>query len=79
MVNLATYRRTRTLSLPDDVDPEKIDARFKNGVLTITCPRTESARQSRRQIPIGSGKGEGSRASNANERGTSQQGPKKAA
>jgi HSP20 family protein len=72
----------RTLSLPDDVDPEDIQARFKNGVLTITCPRTESARQSHRQIPISGGRDrdmEGTRASNANERGTAGQGPRKAA
>lgn len=70
----------RTLSLPDDADHDNIEARFKNGVLTITCPRTESERQSRRHIPIGSGR-EGVRASNANERGASQhqQNPKKAA
>jgi HSP20 family protein len=60
----------RTLSLPDDVDQDNIEARFKNGLLTITCPRMESARQPRRQIPIGGGKAsENMRASNANERG----------
>ncbi len=68
----------RTLSLPDDVDQSQIEARFKNGVLAITCPRTESAKQSRRQIHIVSN--EGTRASNMNERNaSSQQGPKKAA
>lgn len=70
----------RTLTLPEDVDSNHIEARFKNGVLTITCPRMESARQSRHQIPINSGRSsEDTRASNANERGTSSQGPKKAA
>ena len=29
----------RTLSLPKDATKDKIDASFKNGVLTITCPR----------------------------------------
>ena len=29
----------RTLSLPDDADQEKINAVFKNGVLTVTMPR----------------------------------------
>src|SRR5262249_44792242 len=68
----------RTLSLPDDVDRDNIDANFKNGVLTVTCPRLESSQSSHRQIPIG-GKGEGMRASNVNERNTTNQGPKKAA
>jgi HSP20 family protein len=29
----------RVLSLPDDADRDTLDAYFKNGVLTITCPR----------------------------------------
>ena len=29
----------RTLSLPEDASRDNIDAAFKNGVLTITCPR----------------------------------------
>lgn len=29
----------RVLSLPEDADQDKIDAHFKNGVLTITMPR----------------------------------------
>lgn len=55
----------RSLSLPEDVDVENIEANFKNGVLTITCPRNESARQSRRQIKISS---DNRGASNTNER-----------
>lgn len=74
----------RTFSLPDDVDPDNIEANFHNGVLTVTCPRmersSESARQSRRKIPINGGKGsEGARASNTNERGTAGAGSRKAA
>jgi HSP20 family protein len=69
----------RTLSLPDDVDIKNVDANFRNGILTITCPRNESARSQSRQIPIS-----GERRSAANndrvglERGTVQ-GPKRAA
>lgn len=33
----------RVLSLPDDADRDELDAYFKNGVLTITCPRTAIA------------------------------------
>lgn len=32
----------RVLSLPDDVDPDKVDARYKDGVLHITVGRRES-------------------------------------
>jgi HSP20 family protein len=48
----------RSLTLPDDVDQEGIEANFRNGLLTITCPRTESMRSQRRQIPV---RGEGQR------------------
>ncbi|HHL40109.1 MAG TPA: Hsp20/alpha crystallin family protein [Deltaproteobacteria bacterium] len=33
----------RVLSLPDDADEEGVEAKYKNGVLTITVPRRESA------------------------------------
>lgn len=42
----------RALSLPDDVDREGIEARFRNGVLTVTCPRTEAEHSLSRQIPL---------------------------
>lgn len=29
----------RSMSLPFDVDPDKIDAQFKNGILTVTLPK----------------------------------------
>lgn len=46
----------RVLDLPDDADPEKIAANFKNGVLTITLPkRAERAEDKRRRIPVQSG------------------------
>ena len=35
----------RTLRLPTEVDKDKVDATFKNGVLTITRPKTEEARK----------------------------------
>ena len=34
----------RTLSLPVPVEAERADARFKNGVLTLTLPKIESVR-----------------------------------
>jgi len=33
----------RHLTLPENLDAEKVDARFKNGVLHITVPKTEEA------------------------------------
>ena len=34
----------RTLSLPISVDAERADARFKNGILTLTLPKSENVR-----------------------------------
>jgi HSP20 family protein len=34
----------RTLTLPFPVDPDKVDARFENGVLLIKLPKHESSR-----------------------------------
>jgi HSP20 family protein len=35
---------TRAFSLPDTVDPEKVKADYKNGVLTVTVPKKEIAK-----------------------------------
>ena len=40
----------RVISLPDDVDPDRVDAKYRDGVLQITVKRRESARP--RQIQI---------------------------
>jgi HSP20 family protein len=40
----------RVISLPDDVDPDKVDAKYRDGVLQITVRRRESARP--RQITV---------------------------
>jgi HSP20 family molecular chaperone IbpA len=34
----------RSFTLPDDADRKKIDAAFKNGVLTVEIPRSETAK-----------------------------------
>jgi HSP20 family protein len=34
----------RVLSLPEDINPDAIEAKFKNGVLTITVPRKQMAK-----------------------------------
>ncbi len=35
---------TRVITLPVEVDADKVEARLHNGVLTITMPKTETAR-----------------------------------
>ncbi|MDW8480201.1 MAG: Hsp20/alpha crystallin family protein [Xanthomonadales bacterium] len=46
----------RMLDLPEDADAERIEASFRNGVLTITLPkRAERAAEKRRRIPVQSG------------------------
>ena len=42
----------RTLSLPEDASRDSIDASFKNGVLTITCPRKAVAQTPTKRIDI---------------------------
>ena len=37
-------RFERSFSLPRTVDPEKVDATFSNGVLTVTLPKVEAAK-----------------------------------
>ncbi|HEV2130604.1 MAG TPA: Hsp20/alpha crystallin family protein [Longimicrobiaceae bacterium] len=46
---------TRSFVLPRDVDPEGIEARFEDGVLNVTIPKSEKAR--RRRIEVGGGGG----------------------
>jgi HSP20 family protein len=42
----------RLIPLPDDIDPDNVRAEFKNGVLEINVPVTQS-KQRRREVPIG--------------------------
>jgi HSP20 family protein len=42
----------RSLVLPFPVDPEQVQARFKDGVLTITIPKPEEMRQKARKIEV---------------------------
>ena len=45
----------RSFTVPDGVDAEKIEATFKNGVLTITLPKTPEAQKKEKQIAIKKG------------------------
>jgi HSP20 family protein len=43
----------RAFRVPDGVDADKIAASFKNGVLTLTLPKSPEAAKSEKKIPIG--------------------------
>jgi HSP20 family protein len=45
----------RVIPLVSEVDADKVEAAFKNGVLTITCPKPASAVKQSRKINIKSG------------------------
>jgi HSP20 family protein len=42
----------RTIELPGEVDAAKIEAKFKDGVLTIDLPKTKEAQERVKQIPV---------------------------
>lgn len=43
----------QTLTLPEDVEKDKIGAKVENGVLRITLPRTAKAKKETKKIEIG--------------------------
>jgi HSP20 family protein len=42
----------RAFRLPVEVDPDRVEATFRNGVLTVTLPKPEGASEGARTIPI---------------------------
>lgn len=42
----------RAISLPCDVDPDRVKARYKNGMLTITLPKNERGKSKRIKIRV---------------------------
>lgn len=42
----------RSFQLPDGVDADQVQAKFKNGVLRITIPKTEQHKKQTRTIPV---------------------------
>jgi HSP20 family protein len=45
-------RFERTIPFPTEVDADRVDAVFRNGVLTITLPKNEQARDKTRKIEV---------------------------
>jgi HSP20 family protein len=45
-------RFERRIALPAEIDEDRANATFRNGVLTVTLPKTQSARQQVKRIPI---------------------------
>ena len=43
---------SRDISLPGSVDIDKVDAAYKNGVLSIRVPKTQEAIEELRKIPV---------------------------
>ncbi|WP_234033869.1 Hsp20/alpha crystallin family protein [Qipengyuania gaetbuli] len=48
-------RFERRIGLPSQIDEEKVEAAFRNGVLTVTVPRTAEAAKLRKTISINAG------------------------
>lgn len=42
----------RSIPLPEAVDRNKVKAQFKNGVLTVTLPKSAQAKAAHKQIPV---------------------------
>jgi HSP20 family protein len=54
-MEIATGRFERNIYLPDSVDPEKINARFREGFLEIALTKRSVTPGQARQIPIAEG------------------------
>lgn len=45
-------RFSRCIMVPDSVDMSKVESVYKNGVLTVTLPKTEKAIEEPKKIPV---------------------------
>jgi len=45
----------RAFEVPDGVDAQKIEATFRNGVLTVTLPKSPEAQKKEKSIPVKKG------------------------
>jgi HSP20 family protein len=55
-------RFVRSFSLPANVDPQKISAVFKNGLLTVELPKREESKPKSIKVQVGAGAIEGKKA-----------------
>ena len=51
-------RFERRVALPSEVDEDKIQASFKNGVLTVTMPKSAKAQERVKRIPVNAKSGQ---------------------
>jgi HSP20 family protein len=49
----AAFRLARTFSLPTKIDPDKVDAKLENGVLTVTLAKAPEAQPRKVQVKPG--------------------------
>jgi HSP20 family protein len=42
----------RRFAVPESVDPSKVEANFKKGILVLTLPKTEEAQKAEKKIPV---------------------------
>jgi HSP20 family protein len=52
-VERAGGRFQRAVNLPGEIDRERIDAEYRNGMLRITVPKAEAARPKKIQVTVG--------------------------
>jgi HSP20 family protein len=45
-------RFERRMALPPEVEQDKVTASFRNGILTVTLPKSQDAQQAVRRIPL---------------------------
>jgi HSP20 family protein len=55
LVERSYGRFERSVAVPHGIDPGKVKARFKNGVLNVTLPKTPESRSRSRMIEISAG------------------------
>lgn len=66
-------RFSRTIPFPTEVDADRVEAAYRNGVLTITLPKNEKAKDKTRKIEIRREAGQGNGGQEASAQGNGGQ------